>query len=276
MIHIATAHHHSSEWIELQRARLDRHIDEPFRLYGSLEGVEAEFEKYFDVVVPSKGGHAGKLNLLGHLIVEEADPDDLVMFLDGDAFPVRDVIAPVREALAGTGLVAVQRLENWGDTQPHPCFCVTTARLWRDLPGDWSSGHIYRDGRTDVGANLAWLLERRGIAWTPLLRTHSLRSHDLLFAVYGGLVYHHGAGFRGLKPPGQGSDKWEPRIPESQLRVDRMERMRRNHPEKFERFLSASMDQAQLSQDVYQEICADPDYFEGFFTIIDEDPMPAN
>lgn len=269
MIHVATAHHHSDEWIELQRSYLDRHLPEPYRLHGSLEGVDPSFERFFDVVVPSVGNHAGKLNLMGHVIARDADDDDLILFLDGDAFPVADPITPARALLRDHALVAVQRLENHGDTQPHPCFCIMPVSLWRDLPGDWSSGHIYREGRTDVGANLAWLLEDRGLSWAPLLRTHSLRDHDLLFAVYGGLVYHHGAGFRGLKPPGQGSDRWEPRIPESRARVHRMEKMRANHPEAFERFLAAAMEMAVLSQSVYEEIRDDPDHFEKFFALMD-------
>ena len=65
MIHIATVHFNSGRWIEIQRKYLDRFIGEEFRVYGSLEGVPQEFERFFDVVVPSHGPHAGKLNLLG-------------------------------------------------------------------------------------------------------------------------------------------------------------------------------------------------------------------
>ena len=262
VIHVATAHHHSSDWIPLQRQYLDRHLAEPYLLYGSLEGVPEEFERYFDVVVPSMGDHAGKLNLMGHRIARDADSDDLIMFLDGDAFPVADVLSAVRPLLATSALVAVQRLENHGDSQPHPCFCVVPVHVWRDLPGDWTSGHCFREGRTDVGGNLQWLLDDRALSWSPLLRTHSLAQHDLLFAVYGGLVYHHGAGFRGLKPPGQGSDKWSPKIPDSKARVARMEQMRERHPERFEKFLAAAMETALLSQQVYEEIQADPEIFD--------------
>jgi hypothetical protein len=262
VIHVATAHHHSHEWIELQRRFLDRHLSEPYRFYGSLEGVPEEYGRFFDVVVPSMGDHAGKLNLMGHVILQEAEPDDLIVFLDGDAFPVADVLGPVRARLETSALVAVQRLENHGDSQPHPCFCVVPVRVWRDLPGDWTSGHCFRPNRTDVGGNLQWLLDARHLSWSPLLRTHSLAPHDLLFAVYGGIIYHHGAGFRGLKPPGQGSETWSPRIPDSASRVARMEQMRERHPERFEKFLAAAMETAVLSQRVYDEILADADIFE--------------
>ena len=203
MIRIATAHHHSIEWIEIQRRYLDRFMTEPFVLYGSLENVPDGHHAGFDVVVPSLGNHAGKLNRLGFAMLAHAERDDVLVFVDGDAFPVGDVVSRIRAGLAESELVAVQRLENNGDCQPHPCFCAVTAATWASLPGDWSSGHPFRDGRTDVGGNLLWLLEDRGIPWDPMLRSNKLNRHPLLFGVYDDVLYHHGAGFRGMKPPGQ-------------------------------------------------------------------------
>lgn len=262
MIHVATAHHHADEWIEIQRRYLDRHMGEPFRVYGSLQGIDQSYEKFFDVVVPSKGEHAGKLNLMGHVILEQAAPDDLILFLDGDAFPVADVSATVRPLLDHNALVAVQRLENFGDSQPHPCFCVVPARTWRELPGDWSAAHPMREGRTDVGCNLLWLLERRGLPWAPLLRSHAFADHSLLFAIYDDLVYHHGAGFRGLKPPGKDSNEWGGRRPLSTLHRDRMEKMAKNRPDDFERFVGKAMENALKSAEILEQIRDDPDMFE--------------
>lgn len=262
MIHIATAHHHSTDWLEVQRAYLDRTMSEPFLLYGSLQGLPSEYERFVDVVVESMGNHAGKLNLMGRVILDRADPEDLIIFLDGDAFPVADPVGPVRAGLATTSLVAVQRLENYGDCQPHPSFCAVPAQVWADLPGDWSSGHCYREGRTDVGGNLLWSLERAGLPWTPVLRSHALREHSLLFGVYGGFVYHHGAGFRGLKPPGKGRETFEPKLPATAADQHRMEGMQARNPERFDRFLAAAMETAVVSEQVYDEIIADPDYFD--------------
>lgn len=267
MIHVATAHHHSHEWIEIQRDRLTRHISEPFRVVGSLEGVDEHYEQFFDQVVPSRGDHAGKLNLLAHHILRDAEPDDLLLFLDGDAFPVADLVEPMRARLEQADVVAVQRLENFGDCQPHPCFCAVPVHVWRSLPGDWTSGHLIRPGRTDVGANLLWLLESQGRRWAPLLRSHSLTQHTLLFAIYEGLVYHHGAGFRGIKPPGQDREQWSSAIPETQMMKDRMDRMQKNHPEKFEKLLTAMLESAVLGQQVFDEIRADPDFFETFLAL---------
>lgn len=264
MIRIATVHHHSTEWIELQRTYLDRFVREPFTLYGSLEGVDPEAHgQGFDVLVPALGDHAGKLNLMGRVMVEDGAPDDLLVFLDGDAFPVGDAIGVSRGLLAdGNDLVAVQRLENHGDAQPHPCFCVVPARTWSDLPGDWSGGYPFRPKRTDVGANLLWLLEQRGLRWAPLLRSNTVNPHPLLFAVYGDVLYHHGAGFRGMKPPGKGRTKWESKRPSTPMNKAAMDKMMKNVPkEKMDAIIARAMEDAALSDQMYQRILANPDFY---------------
>lgn len=200
MLHVATVHHRSPRWLAVQRSYLDRHLTEPFRVVASLEGVDESLHALVDEVVPSAGKHAGKLNLLAHVVAQTASPDDVLVFLDGDAFPIADPMPTIRDALARTPLVAVRRDENVGDRQPHPCFCATTVGFWTSLPGDWSAGGPWTNAAgevvSDVGGNLLWLLERDGIEWTPLLRTNRVDLHPVWFAVYGGIVYHHGAGFR--------------------------------------------------------------------------------
>jgi len=200
MIHVATVHYQSNKWIDIQLAYLRRHLHEPYRVVASLEAVPGHQEAKFDRVVPALEGHPGKLNLLAAEIVAEADPDDLIMFLDGDAFPIVDPMPVIHEALESTVLVAVRRDENQGDPQPHPCFCVIRAGDWDRIRGDWSMGHPWKlpSGfmTTDSGGNLLATLEREHLPWTPLVRTNTVDLHPLWFAVYGDIVYHHGAGFR--------------------------------------------------------------------------------
>ncbi len=200
MIHVATVHYRSDKWIDVQLAYLRRHVHEPYRVVANLEAVPGDHDSKFDQVVPARGGHPGKLNLLASMIVAEAGPDDLIMFLDGDAFPVADPMPAAHRALEETVLFAVQRRENDGDRQPHPCFCVIRAQDWDRLHGDWSAGYSWTNGRgqtiSDVGGNLLGILERSKEPWTPILRSNRVDLHPLWFAVYGSTVYHHGAGFR--------------------------------------------------------------------------------
>jgi hypothetical protein len=70
---------------------------------------------------------------------------------------------------------------------------------WRELHGDWSSAHPWRDERgvlTDTGGNLLRALERSNMPWEPLLRSNTVNPHWLWFGVYESIVYHHGSGFR--------------------------------------------------------------------------------
>ena len=205
MIHIATVHWPYARWVDVQLRYLERNLDEPYRVYAWIDGWSEEEKrehagKFFYSTDVAVERHEIKLTFLGDLVARAADPDDTLLFLDGDSFPIAPVGAFLREKLAEYPLVAVRRDENNGDSQPHPSFCAMSARFWKELPGDWRRGRTWRNlqGReiTDVGGNLLGLLEDKGIDWYPMLRTNKVNPHPLQFAIYDDLVYHHGGGFR--------------------------------------------------------------------------------
>ena len=109
-------------------------------------------------MIDSRGRHSDKLNHLAIEISHEADEEDEIMFLDGDAFPIADPMPLITTSLQTAPLLAVRRAENVNDLQPHPCFCVTTVATWRRLPGDWSAGYSWPNAAgqlvSDVGGNL--------------------------------------------------------------------------------------------------------------------------
>jgi hypothetical protein len=199
-------HYASPLWIETQARYLRKHIAIPYRTWASLQRIDPSYSTYFDRVVDQTGRHSDKLNHLAIEIAAEASEDDLLMFLDGDAFPIADPMPLIVDGLARAPLVAVRRLENLGDPQPHPCFCVTTVKAWWDIGGDWSQGYRWTnaEGRrvTDVGGNLLRRLELTGTPWVEVLRSNRKELDPLLFGIYGDIVYHHGAGFRGYMYPG--------------------------------------------------------------------------
>jgi hypothetical protein len=198
MLHIATSHLGSGRWIEIQASRLREHIRVPYTTWGAVPQGDSARAERFDRVISQKGPEAGRLNHLAVEIAAEAAAEDLLMFLAPDAFPIADPMPAIADGLASAPLMAVRRAENAGDPQPHPCFCVTTVGAWRRLAGDWSDGYPWsaRDGRrvSDVGGNLLRRLELTGTPWTPLLRSNPARLDPLAFAIYGEVVYHHGAG----------------------------------------------------------------------------------
>jgi len=208
LIHVATVHWGTERWIDLQLRYLDRFLPRPYRVYAFLTGVPAGHEsKFFYSSVEPIKEHAVKLNVLAEIIRLSADdPSDVLIFIDGDAFPVAPLQPLIRDCLDRHPLIAVQRYENFGDLQPHPSFCMTTVGFWSEIGGDWKPGHSWldRSGKklTDVGGNLLGLLEGAGVDWYPLLRVNAHNPHPILFGLYGdaphgAVVYHHGAGFRG-------------------------------------------------------------------------------
>jgi hypothetical protein len=200
VLYVATVHYRSPKWIEVQTRYLRENISVPYQVWSSLEGIDPSYARYFDRILDQRGSHAGKLNHLASEIAHEASRDDLLMFLDGDAFPIADPMGLVDEALSRAPLVAVRRAENVDEPQPHPCFCVTSVGTWLDLPGDWTAGPTWPGAKgrptTDVGGNLMRRLELTNTPWVQVLRSNGRNLDPLWFAVYGGVIYHHGAGFR--------------------------------------------------------------------------------
>jgi hypothetical protein len=210
VIHVLTVHWRDARWIDVQRRYLERHVRGPLRLYADLEAIDESYASRFDHVqnlAASRSfengivAHTEKLNALAATAAGSASHDDVLLFLDGDAFPIAPLAPFFEDILGRFPLAAVRRDENLGDPQPHPSFCITTAGFWQQIAGDWSWGYTWRNGAgkevTDAGGNLLRTLRDRAIEWYPLLRTNRRNIHPLWFGVYGDLAYHHGAGFRG-------------------------------------------------------------------------------
>jgi hypothetical protein len=200
MIHIATIHHNSARWIDIQLYFISQSINLPYKTYSFLTGEAIKHRSKFDYCADEPiDDHADRLNFLADIIVKSANDDDYILFIDGDAFPIDKIEILLSKIKSNIPLVAIQRTENLSDVQPHPSFCLVKAIFWKEIKGDWHSGYKWDTpfGKvTDVGGNLLEKLESEKIKWIPLKRTHSLGNHPVLFGVYGSSVYHHGAGFR--------------------------------------------------------------------------------
>jgi len=203
MLHIVTVHWQDDRWVDIQLKYLNRNINTRFKVYAFLNSIPGHHRaKFFYSSTEEIPSHAVKLNLLADMAAfDSAGPDDWLMFIDGDAFPIGDICAFGAEKLAEYPLLAIQRKENRGDIQPHPSFCLTTIGFWREIQGDWKSGRGWRDIRgnlvSDVGGSLLDNLRDRGVRWFPMRRSNKRNLHPLWFGIYEDLVYHHGSGFRG-------------------------------------------------------------------------------
>jgi len=190
--------------------------------------------------------------------------DDLLIFIDGDAFPVGDVLQFAYSKLNEYPLVAVLRRENDGDIQPHPSFCVTTIKFWKEIDGDWKQGFGWKNTRgekvTDVGGNLLKILDEKKIDWYPMLRSNRRDLHPLWFGLYEDLIYHHGAGFR---PPLCRADlaelkaKESGRLPRWVCKV--IPKRLRSQP-----LAKIKMENRTASEKVFASILSDPLFYEFF------------
>jgi hypothetical protein len=199
-------------WVDVQLRHLSRSLNGPYRVYACTSGHRvAQHAERFHFAYKRRGwrDHGEKLNFLGDKVSSEAADDDVIVFIDGDAFPVAPLEAPLQELLAEAPLVAIRRDEN-EDIYPHPSFCAARVGFWKQLGGDWRD-----DPATsmDVGGRLYRRLKARGVEWKPLLRANVRELHPVLFGLYGDarhgpLVYHHGAGFRGGNPVTRTDLRW--------------------------------------------------------------------
>jgi hypothetical protein len=204
MINIATVHWQTAKWIEPQLRYLDMSLDVPYRVFACLNGIDdPEMWARFHYAADLEGTHPSKLNQLADIIAKDASPSDILIFLDGDAFPIRPLSPWVEDAVKTFSLTAIRRDENLGDPQPHPCFCATTTGLWSEIEGDWHSDVTWINsvGKevSDTGGNLLYALRDRKIDWLPLLRTNTYNPHPVWFGVYAQRIYHHGGGFQATR-----------------------------------------------------------------------------
>lgn len=273
-----TVHFRSDAWIEPQLRYIERFLPADTAVYAALEGIDEEHFARYHFAEDLHGTHADKLDQLAAVALADADPDDILVFIDGDAFP----IAPVGlDVLDGRRLAAVRRDEDLGEMYPHPCFCVTTAGFWSDLGSSWQAGPLHKNALghvvTDVGCTLMTDLAAAGVEWTPLLRSNTTDLHPLWFGVYGGVVYHHGAGFRprdehldarGKKSNSAIVSARNTRTPEWVPVLYRAERSLRYRAgaRRGRKYLASDEALAldRLSDDVYQSVLDDPDFVEAF------------
>jgi len=201
MIYVLTVHWQTPFWIPIQYKYLTRFVKRPFKLFAFLTGIERDYSKYFHYsCFEDIANHATKLNILADMVLLFAEDEDVLVFLDGDAFPVNDIDDSFILKMKEHELAAVQRVENNGDIQPHPSFCVTTVGFWKKIRGTWHKGFCWKDKQgdlvTDIGGNLLKTLQDKKVNWYKMIRSNRKDLHPLAFGIYDHLVYHHGFGFR--------------------------------------------------------------------------------
>jgi len=201
MIYVLTVHWQTPFWIAIQHKYLTRFIKRPFKTLAFLTGIDRDYSKYFHYSCFEEiTDHATKLNILADMVLLFAEDEDLLFFLDGDAFPIDYVDDRFISIVLKNKLAAIQRIENNGDIQPHPSFCATTVGFWKEIEGTWHRGFQWKNSQgeliTDIGGSLLKRLLDHMTDWYRMLRSNKKNLHPLAFGIYDRLIYHHGSGFR--------------------------------------------------------------------------------
>ena len=220
MIYIVTNHHGPSvdKFVHLQSKYLQRYSESNYKVFCGISNFGHDPEKNswnikadpqymgnYELIstddIRLENQHHTKMNFLSKMIKDnhQISDEDLLVFLDGDAFPVSHWESTVREALQEHKVVCVYRTENLEplvpDEQkpyPHLMFVAVKAKFWFENEIIWEKswcGNI----EGPIGPPLKFWLEENGHTTYPLLRSNKVDVHPLFFGVYGDLIYHHGS-----------------------------------------------------------------------------------
>lgn len=207
MIYILTVHWKVVRWMAPQYKYIKLHTPEKHKLHVHLS-PQIEYNDrslHYDKVYNSNERmHWKKLDLMAQDVCEMADKRDIIVFMDGDAFPIKRYMPTINSFLKKHPLVAIRRDENADECHPHPSFCATTVGFWRTIKGTWeiepqrtTPDHVRLK---DTGGKLWSILYDGNYNWHPLLRSNVRNYHPLFYGVYGHLIYHHGGAFFGRIP----------------------------------------------------------------------------
>ena len=209
MIYILTNHHATPDWISLQSRILELRTSEyPYKVFCGVTDIEGELPQQpknyqFDPLEGTVNRHADKMNRLFEIAdADHPSDDDLIIFLDPDAFPITDKwIEGIRQVLSKFPLLAISREENIEPLlredqkpYPHPCFTATTYKFWKQNSLSWELN--VQEGASCAGVMLKKWLEENNYKWAKILRSNVYDLHPLNYAVYGEMIYHHGSGNR--------------------------------------------------------------------------------
>ena len=98
-IHFATVHFQSERWIDPQLRAIANHTSTDYRS-GPASTASTDRSRRGSIAPSTSKANTGTNSTSSHASLEEAARDDLIVFIDGDAFPIAEWVTPVR---AGSG-----------------------------------------------------------------------------------------------------------------------------------------------------------------------------
>tara|TARA_B100000900_G_C20502488_1_gene684375 strand:- start:217 stop:1002 length:786 start_codon:yes stop_codon:yes gene_type:complete len=206
MIHIVTINWTTDKWIDIQLNSFKKWIKESYKVYTRLGNMdEVTYRKHKDkysCCIPGNVGESSHVTdgykAVLPVVKENLSKDDLIMFIDSDAFLIGD-ISKLSDKINTFPFMAVvdgNHETNPNLLTPHPMFYLFKAEYFLESNLDsYAKKKIGDPAGNWWGSILLWLKENN-LNYHPLHRTNKVNLHPLYFAIYEDIIYHHWAGSR--------------------------------------------------------------------------------
>tara|TARA_R100000152_G_scaffold20736_1_gene15694 strand:- start:11957 stop:12787 length:831 start_codon:yes stop_codon:yes gene_type:complete len=228
-MHIITNIFGRDDWLEVQAQHLQKYTDARAytvhcfldkNLNKSDEDI-SNLDKYYPnyrFYRAIDGEHYDQVNKAVETISSQLTDDDIIVFLDCDAFPCdKNWQNAVKENLATHDITAVVMRENYHHSHdyheiPHLCFFATTKKTWQLNNLAWtihSHPHLSHHPYQNPQRGMLDRINAANLTLKELNRTNEFDAHRVCFGIYGDIVYHHACGIRGFEGSvTEGADIW--------------------------------------------------------------------
>tara|TARA_R110002074_G_scaffold160767_3_gene318306 strand:- start:9063 stop:10022 length:960 start_codon:yes stop_codon:yes gene_type:complete len=157
-----------------------------------------------------------------NIVKDNMKDDDILVFMDSDAFPVIPHWASElqgiltdnqgrlmntqasRETLGYPEVVGIYQLENRGIAQtdnyypaPDLCFFATTKKVWEEKQLQWTIDPSNPEHQNPA-FGLLDIIREKEVRECKLMRTNIFDAHNVMFGVYGNMIYHQACGSRAI------------------------------------------------------------------------------
>lgn len=211
MIHILTQHFGTDAWFEIQKRHIEKYSPDKseYRVYVVVYRTKMpqDFVLPENYEVIDLGDRTDIVNehyliiesCYDNFVKERVADDDIVIYMDSDAFPIDNWTGKIKNYLEENHICAVYRYEDRGVLQPdeyypypHLCF-YSFKKKDRETYG---FRHELPPGFPCPGFTINDVVRNKNLRVKELVRTNKFNNHPTMFGVYDDIIYHQSSGSR--------------------------------------------------------------------------------
>ena len=217
MIHILTLHFSTPNWLEIQKKYILKYTNpDEYRLWLGKCNVDIPSDFVLppnweiidlDKAYPKENKNEHYLQaewMYQNFLYNEMEEDDIIVFMDNDAFPcvTQEWTQILTDALSDNEAFMLAQYENRGIAQPdiyypYPdlCFFATTKKNKEENNLEWGLFEPYHE---NPGFGMSDRLRSAGCKVGTITRSNLFNFHNVMFGVYGNMIYHQSCGSRAI------------------------------------------------------------------------------